>query len=246
MKTVEKIVSAAGTAARSLVPNVRSAVEERRGKVAVSFAYFVARVAAAGAVLFTSARVILDFTSNAVSVAIPVQQFWPLLPAGDTLTGPTAHVVSGGFTDATVGVSGLDAAARSWLAGASLLQGATIAILAIMVATLCSTVLKELPFRPTLTRGIRTTAFAILFGGFGWQLCSGIGRSLAAQQVLRLDSAAFTNRIDFTLGTITGFPSPGWDASFDLWPLWVALAFFALAAAFRYGESLQRDTEGLV
>lgn len=241
-----RIRSAASAAIRSLVPNVRFAVEERRGKIAVSYAYFVARIATAGTILFTGWQLISDFTSRTVNVTIPVQQFWPELPAGGKLLGPTAHVLSGGFTDAAVSVSGLDVAARSWLAASSLLQGATIAILAITVATLCSTVLKGQPFRPTLTRGIRVTAFAIMFGGIGWQLCSGIGRSLAAQQVLRLNSAEFTNKIDFDLATITGFPSPGFDGSIDLWPIWAGLAFFALAAAFRYGERLQRDTEGLV
>ena len=82
MKTVEKIVSAAVTAARSLVPNVRFAVDERPGRQALRVLCVLRRrVAAAGAILFTGARVILDFTSNAVPVAIPVQQFWPVLPA---------------------------------------------------------------------------------------------------------------------------------------------------------------------
>jgi hypothetical protein len=243
-----RIRSASGVAIRSLGPNTRAAVKEVRGRVAVSYAYFVARIYAAGAILFTGAQLVSDFTSNAVNVSLPVQQFWPVLPAGARITGgPTAHVVNGGFTDASVTVSGLDIAARSWLAATTLLQGATVAILAIMVATLCSTVLKNRPFRPALTLGIRTTAFAIMFGGIGWQVCSAIGRTLAAHQVLQLGSTAFPPRINYPgVETIMGFPSPGWDGSIDLWPIWVGLAFFALAAAFRYGERLQRDTEGLV
>lgn len=243
-----RVRSASGAALRSLGPNVRFAVEERRGKVAVSYAYFVARLYAVGTVLFTGAQIVSDFTAHTVQVSLPVQQFWPILPAGAKITGgPTAHVVNGGFTNAAVGVSGLDVAARSWLAASTLLQGATVVALALVVATLCSTVLRSQPFRPTLTRGIRITAFVIMFGGIGWQICSAIGRSLAAHQVLQVESAVFKNKIDFTdITTIIGFPSPGSDGSIDLWPIWVGLAFFALAAAFRYGERLQRDTEGLV
>lgn len=248
MKTVQKIVSATVASARALGPNIRFAVEEGRGRTIVSYAYFVAYIYVIGTVLFTGAQLMSDFTSKAVQISLPVQEFWPGLPAGAKITGgPTAHVVSGGFTDATVSVSGLNVAARSWLAASSLLQGATILVLAIVVVTLCSTILRNQPFQPAVTRGIRTAGFAVMLGGIGWQTCSANAGLSTSQQVLQLESAEFKNRIDFTdITTIIGFPSPSSAFHIDLWPIWVGLAFFALAAAFRYGEHLQRDTEGLV
>jgi len=41
-------------------------------------------------------------------------------------------------------------------------------------------------------------------------------------------------------------PQPGFGIEFPLWPIAAGLAFTALAAIFRYGSRLQRDTEGLV
>ena len=157
--------------------------------------------------------------------------------------------MSGGFTDATSAFRALDVAARSWLAGATASAGRHDCGHWQSWSPPCApTVLTGLPFRPTLTRwhpnnGVRHPVRA----RSGGSCVSGSAGRSRHSRCYRLDSADVTNTDGTSdLTTITGFPSPAWDGSFDLWPLWVALVFFALAAAFRYGESLQRDTDGLV
>jgi hypothetical protein len=214
----------------------------------VSFSRVIAWLSIASVALYTGDMMISDFASRSVSVSLPVYEFWPALPPAATITGgPTALVTGGGFTSAQVSVSGLDVAARAWLAASSLLQGATIITIAIVVVTLCSTILRNDPFQPAVARGIRLLGITILVGGLGWQVCSGVGESLASSQVLQLGSTAFQNVVTWDdINTIIGFPRPTPHIQVDFWPIWVGLAMLVLAAAFRYGERLQRDTEGLV
>ena len=200
------------------------------------------------AALSTGYTVISDFVARSVPLSLPVSEFWPALPAGARITGgPTAQLTGGGFTSAQVSVSGLDEGARAWLAGSSLLQGATIIMIATVVVTLSSTILRSDPFQPAVARGIRLLGITIIVGGLGWQICSGIGESLASNQVLQVASAAFQNVVAWDdINTIIGFPRPTPHIQVDFWPVWAGLAMLVLAAAFRYGERLQRDTEGLV
>jgi len=191
------------------------------------------------------ARTLFD---RSVSVLLPVESFWPTIPAGVEIDGLQAEVVGGGFTEALVDVTGLDGPTRVWLAASSLLQGATMVMIAIVIALLCTSVMRQDPFRAALPRAINVTAITIIAGGLAWQLCGAIGNGLASEQVLRSTggSIEFDQFAYEDYNEIIGFPSIGHQWSVDFWPIWIGLALFALAAAFRYGMKLQRDTEGLV
>jgi hypothetical protein len=143
-----RVKAAARTAAAAFGPNYRRAREEARGFGVVLLTRVIAWISIAGVALYTVSTVVSDLTSRSISLRLPVYEFWPTLPAGATIiSGPTAEVTGGGFTSAEVYVSGLDTAARAWLAGSSLLQGATIIMIAIVVVTLSSTILR--PRHPT-------------------------------------------------------------------------------------------------
>ncbi|QNE48020.1 hypothetical protein F1C58_14675 [Glaciihabitans sp. INWT7] len=243
-----RVTAAARSAAAAFGPNYRRARQESRWLRVIGFTRVIAFLSILGGILFTGYTVLADFLEPSVSLSLPVYEFWPTLPPGAAITsGPSAHVTGGGFTSAQVQVSGLDGAARTWLAGSALLQGATVVMIAIVVLTLCSTLLRSDPFHTAVTRGIRVLGITVIVGGLGWQLCSGVGESLASTQVLQLGSAEFQNVVTWeSITSIIGFPSPTPHVQVDFWPIWVGLAMLVLAAAFRYGERLQRDTAGLV
>ena len=243
-----RVRAAARTAAAAFGPNYRRARDEARGFSVVLLTRVIAWISIAGVALVTVSTVVSDLTSRSISLRLPVYEFWPTLPAGATiLSGPTAQVTSGGFTSAEVYVSGLDTAARAWLAGSSLLQGATIIMIAMVVVTLSSTILRNDPFQPAVARGIRLVGITVIVGGLAWQACSGVGESLASKQVLQLGSTELKNVASWdNINMIVGFPQPAPHIQVDLWPIGVGLVMLVLAAAFRYGERLRRDTDGLV
>ena len=243
-----RVRAAARTAAAAFGPNYRRARDEARGFGVVLLTRVIAWISIAGVALVTVSTVVSDLTSRSISLRLPVYEFWPTLPAGATIiSGPTAQVTSGGFTSAEVSVSGLDIAARAWLAGSSLLQGATIIMIAIVVVTLSLTILRNDPFQPAVARSIRLVGITVIVGGLAWQACSGVGESLASKQVLQLGSTELKNLASWDdINTIIGFPQPTPHIQVDFWPIGVGLVMLVLAAAFRYGERLRRDTDGLV
>jgi len=183
-----------------------------------------------------------------VNVNLPVQQFWPSLPATVQIDGTHAQVVSGGFDQAVVAVSGLDATARGWLAAGDLLQGATNVMIGVVVAILCTSVIRQDPFRLALTRGLNLTALVIIIGGLGWQICDAVAGGLASEQVLGATSWSLdTAKVGWDdIRQIIGLPGVGHNWTVNFWPIWVGLALLTLSAAFRFGQKLQKDTQGLI
>jgi hypothetical protein len=210
---------------------------------------FIAVVYAALMLVITAVSVIMTLVSDAVDVMIPVRQFWPEPHPWITIDqGPTASVASGGFSLAEVTVSGLGTDARLLLAAGHTLQGLTFTVIALVVAVLCHRLLSGTAFKPALSRSVSITAMVIAVGGVLWQVCYWIGGSLASAQVLTVtgwqsdDPRAADPNFDMT----TGLPEPTFAMTIDFWPIFLGLALAAVAAAFRHGERLERDTEGLV
>ncbi len=202
-------------------------------------------ISSGAAALYGAITSLLDET---VSLNLPVEQFWPSLPDAVRLEGVTARVTGGGFTQAAVQVSGLAGEARAWLAAGYLLHGAMGVVVGVVVAMLCTSVIRQNPFRPVLVRGIDLSAAAIVAGGLGWQICTAAAGGLASAQVLGIPGwAVDTARVHWEDVTqIIGLPGVGRQWTVDFWPVWVGLALFAVSAVFRYGQRLQKNTEGLV
>jgi len=214
----------------------------------VTIVRVMAAIYAGGAVIGTIASVARTITSTSVDVVMPVTPFWPTLPPGAGVEGTTATVVAGGFSQAAVTVDGLDGASRAWLVGEQVFQGATNVVVGVVIFVLCSSILKQDPFRSTLARGITVSAITIMVGGIGWQLCGSIGGWLASEQVLRTTGGHWKDTITWPdFDAILGMPQPGGNSwSIDFWPIGAGLALLALGAVFRFGRVIQKDTEGLV
>ena len=183
-----------------------------------------------------------------VDVTIPLAQFWPQLYPGVEITdGPTAEVVGGGITSAQVRMTGLGMDARLFLAGGYLVQGVTFVLIGIAVATVCSRLGGGDPFAGAISRAVRLAAASIMIGGIVWQVLLNVGGLIAAGQALNVTgSTAVTDLLpgdgEPVGRTGTGWPDPG-TFSLELWPIWLGLALLAVAAAFQYGDRLQRERE---
>ena len=183
-----------------------------------------------------------------ITMVLPVKQFWPVLPENVDIQTPLAVVESGGFSQAVVSVSGLDQAARLWLAGANLAQAAVAVGVGLVIVRLCTSVMNRSLFAPSLVRGVRQVAGVVLLGGMlgqGFQL---VGGSIGAHQVLGATAWGQTGEtIPWNdIHNIIGLPSVAYEWEFSFWPVGIALVLMVLAELFRLGSKVQKDAEGLV
>ncbi|MBB5633332.1 hypothetical protein BKA04_001555 [Cryobacterium mesophilum] len=213
---------------------------------------FLALLYAGVALVGTVVNTITTLVSDSVQVSLPMLYLPATFPWITLDPAPAASVVGGGTATTDVLVAGLGMDARLLLAAGTLIQGITIVVIAGVVALLCHRLLAGSPFRPLLTRWIMRTAALIAVGGLVWQVCYGVGNSIASHQLLAptgwrgdTPSEAISDYV-FTVLPGSGLPAPTLAVQIDFWPLFLGLALAAVAIAFRYSERLQRDTEGLV
>ena len=199
-------------------------------------------------VLITAGSLLQDVTAGELPVSLPVQSFWPQLPAGSSVTGGPANVVGGGFTAAAVTVSGLGWDVRSWLIAAHLLIGLTNVTVGMSLLAVIVRLKDGAPFAPSLRRLFVRCAVILIACGIAWQLCQGIANTIAARVTLGSWGASSPTSVPFNEppGTILGIPSPGFDVHIDFWPIGIGIVLLVLARLVSIGERLQRDTEGLV
>jgi len=171
-------------------------------------------------------------------VPIRTDPYWPRLPMPEDHIGGISFVRSGGYTEATTVVTDLSLAAKVWDALAILIGGAAFVIAAIVVVRLCQR-LRDGRGVLGASRSFTTLAIVSLVAGLLWQIADQLGGYLAAEQVAPRGLGSVDLWSDWPVASGTLFIVNGW-------PILPFLAFGALAAAFRYAERLQRDTEGLV
>ena len=68
---------------------------------------------------------------------------------------------------------------------------------------------------------------------------------MAARQVLEAGGWAWTEDLGLEDPSVL-LPQPRLALTIEFWPIFTGMALAAVAAAFRHGERLQRDTAGLV
>ncbi|MBX3094863.1 MAG: hypothetical protein KF680_10070 [Cryobacterium sp.] len=214
---------------------------------------FLAAIYAAISLVATVITVVTTLVSDVVRVTIPVQQFWPDVHPWVMLTPPPqASVVGGGISTADVDITGLGLDARLWLAGGHALQGMTFTLIALVVALLCHRMLAGSPFRATLARSIAIVAATIAAGGMAWQVCFGVGGSIASDQALTVSAWAADGVSSEAMNYLmeyfetTGLPQSAMLIDLGFWPLMLGLALAVIGLAFQHSARLQRDTEGLV
>lgn len=210
---------------------------------AVAIAYVVL---AGGATILRVLQIAVD---PILEVSLPVREFWPRLPAGAGVEGPTAQVVSGGFSLALVEVQGLEAGTRWLLAAGELLQGVAALFIGAAVISMCNGHLGNVGFRPALVKWFSAAAAVIVVCGLAWQVFDGLAALQASEQVLGVVGAHWDEAagVRESLADITGQPEPvRFALEVDFWPLWAGLGLFTTAQVFKRGLEVQKDAAGLV
>lgn len=139
-------------------------------------------------------------------------------------------VIGGQFDTATVAAAGLGTSARLLIAAAALVGMLATVLVALAIAYLCRRLRRGDPFIPTLSRAIFVAALTLMIGGVIGQGLTVAGAWLACDE---LNAARHSHEF------VPGGP-------IDFAPIIAGIVLGVIAAAFRIGERLQRDTEGLV
>lgn len=211
----------------------------------------VALVSYAVMVVVGGATVVAAITlmsGAAVQVTVPITPIEPSLPDGVKLEPATsATILSGGMDQATLVVSGLPLTTRLVLLAAMLLAAATAIAVCVVVIRLARSVMSGNPFAVGTTALI-ATGWILLIGGVAASLVGQIGDVMACYDIFEYTGGSAPE----SWNPAGGFAGPTWPvpAGFKLtipwWPLGGALLLALMAGVFRYGQQLQRDSEGLV
>ena len=212
----------------------------------VSITLTVSALWAAFSVIGAIIATLVALLQPQVMITVPVSEFWPELPAGTVVEGMTATHLSGGFTSADLLVEGLSTSARVLWSISQALAWLVPAAIAGLIAIACFQLLAGRAFAPVVARMAMVTAVVVTVGGVAAEILGDIAGNMAARETLGWSSARYEEVAGIEDVLQAWWPQPGFGADLPFWPIAAGLAFAALAAIFRYGSRLQRDTEGLV
>ncbi|MEW1835256.1 hypothetical protein [Microbacterium sp. NPDC079995] len=198
--------------------------------------------AAVGAV----ANLLLPLLTPAVTITMPIQEFWPQLPSTVDLQTDATRV-SGGFTSATLVVEGLTPLARALWGISQMIVWTIPVVIALFVVMACSRLLEGAAFAPVVAKMATTTGAVVAFGGVAAQIMGDIAGSIASTQLFGAKGGSWEG--DYAgIGNVfdAWVPASTVQISFPFWPVAVGLAFAVLGAILRSGARLQNDVKGLV
>lgn len=181
-----------------------------------------------------------------VAVTVPVSPFWPEFLPGVTIdAGPTASVASGGFTEAALTVDGMSTNARILWGVGQFLIAMVPTVIAAMIALACFQLLAGRAFAPAVSRFALLTGVIVAVAGTAGEILSDLGASMVSKELFTVTAAQYPE-IPGVEDPFAWWPSATFGVDIPLLPIAAGLAFAAVAAIFRYGSALQKETEGLV
>lgn len=217
------------------------------GVAVVRVTFGVAVVWAAAGFIGAVIAVLSALFQDDVTITVPVEQFWPRLPEGTEVNGPTASIDGGGFDTATLVARSLSAGTRVMWAISQGLLGLMSGVIALMIAVACWQLLQGKAFRDVVIRAALVTAVVVAVAGTAGQVLGDLAGYQAGVELLQVTSATYPDVPQLPDADMTTWmPMPRFALTIPFWPLASGLGFAALAAVFRYGARLQRDTVGLV
>lgn len=196
----------------------------------------------------TASTVFPLVTGGASVVSVPLQMHQLHVPSKVTFSsGPAATIVSGGVDRATLTLTGLSMPTRVLLVGGALALAAVSIVIAVALARIASAALHGEPFVPAAARSVTIAALAIALGGTLSAVLQQWGEWQAGQDALMVTAwSARGVSGPVTLADL-GWPDPAYfNLQISFLPLLLGLGLLAIAAVFRAGERLQRETDGLV
>lgn len=204
------------------------------------------------AVVGTLISVIEAVFGESVTVTVPVQRFRPLVDPTVTELQVDADAALGspGFTEGVFLVSGLDAAARAWLAVGHAVTGALVIVILVLIARLIRQAMDEEPFREPISHLMARSGAVLAIGTVIGQIALGVGGSLASAQLFQptswVSEGTLSPLYERSGLSPIGLPESTFAFDVEFWPIGVGLALIVVAGIMSRGERLQRDTAGLV
>lgn len=226
----------------------------RAGAPLIRFVEVACWVAIVVSAVSCAAVVGQSLIGNQTTVQVPLAVHTPdvLLP-GVTVVKPAATIVSGGADRATLTITGLGWASRIILSVSTITQAAVTIVVALVILRLARNLRAEKPFGG-LAQPLLVCGGVIFSGALVWSVAESIGSYLAGQEALRIQGWASTSEVlgswvpdSATALSYLGWPEPAnWSVNLSFLPFGAACVLALLGLAFRSGERMQADTEGLV
>lgn len=220
----------------------------------VRFVQIACWAAIAIAVVAGAVTIGQSLIGDQTTVAVPLAVHTPdVRVPGVELVKPDAVILSGGADRATLTITGLSWESRLWLAIEVLLQSAVAVVLALVVKRLAANMRAERPFSG-LARPMLVSAYVLFVGAGLWSIAGSIGAYMAGREALQIhgwsgpDSVFGSVPLDgWEALSYFGWPEAGdWSVTFSAVPITCAFVLALLGLAFRAGERMQADSEGLV
>lgn len=191
----------------------------------VSFGWVVLCVLGA---LFVGWQTLLSSTVTIQGDIGLANAFWERDATADALPA----LVRAYPTAASIDIDGLPLGIRMLLFTTGLLNLALVAVPAVVIRVIAVRAAAGDPFAPRVAKTLWGASIFVMIAGVIRDLLDPIGQALAAQ-------AVWTEGGPLAEG-------PFFQLTVQIWPFAAALVLAALAAVFRHGHRLQRETEGLI
>jgi hypothetical protein len=162
----------------------------------------------------------------------PAFTFSVMSTNGTAVPASIAPDAFGYFREATFSSSAFSWWPHAWNTFGILLGAVTSIAVTVLVLVFARSAAREVTFRSKISRGLASCAIII-----------GLGGTLSRAALLLAQHIAYVEVAQTAPNTLV---MPTTIGSTDWMPLLVGVALALLAATFRFGERLQRDTEGLV
>ncbi len=195
------------------------------------------------------------FATN-VPVKVYVDNFWPKIPDFISYqSNSTAKVTGGGFQAANVMLRGLTIDTRLWLAMASLSITCVVVLVCILVFRIATDAHKGAAFRANLSNRLKVAGYAVTAVGMVGQVSQIVGTSFAQSQMFgtvaswgwQQGSVKNPFDTDVQYSQVFGMVHPSAAVfQLDFWPIFLGLALLVLARVYRQGQTLAKETEGLI
>jgi vacuolar-type H+-ATPase subunit I/STV1 len=164
--------------------------------------------------------VINTVSSDSVTIPQPVSVDIPLEPSG------TLELLEGSYRTADITVAGVTAGVRALLVSSMILDAVMHLAVVFGIIMLCVALVRGRPFMRAMVRTLIVISFALV-------VCGMLGSSLLG--FANMEVAHALDRPEFPM-----------VAELDFTSAIVGIALALVATAFKIGERLQRDTEGLI
>lgn len=190
-----------------------------------------------------------------VGVTIPVLGAQPRLPDGIVDAITMATIVGGAVDQATLFIEDLTMTTRLLLFANQLTWAVTLGAIAI-VALRAAKALREGNIFGFAPRAIMTTAIIVAVGGVAGSMLDDISAWRAGVEALQVTSFGIEGPLAHDFDTYDGdaqlfLSEHGWltpdglNITLPFWPLSIGVALALVGTAFRTGQQLQKDVEGL-